>query len=379
MCQIIADLVSRLPRSDFVGAASAAAVVSAMFPGAALAQELPRPARLGSPDARTRLILLGTSGGPGRPGPSMISSALVVNGMVYVIDCGEGVGRQLDRVHIPGPPMRGNSGRIRAVFLTHLHSDHVIDYPNLFMLIGYNGFDVYGPGRRGVMEPVYGDRPAPPVTNPQNPTPGTVDMTNALLAAFATDINDRLRDAGGDPARYTRLRPHDITLPKGTGDDPNGRPSPPMEPFHVYDDENVRVTATLVYHAPIFPAFAFRFDTADGSVVFSGDTAPNQNLVRLARGADILVHEVIDRQWIAAAAKLVTVANNGAAAIHHLESAHTPTDEVGKIAEAAGAKMLVLSHLVPGDLPEAGWQGAQAGYSGRLVVGHDLLEIALPL
>lgn len=91
----------------------------------------------------------------------------------------------------------------------------------------------------------------------------------------------------------------DIVIPSVSGfKSPNETPVPAMEPFLVHEDERVRVTTTLVNHFPILPAFAFRFDTDDGSVVFSGDSSPCDNLVRLAHNTDVLVHEVIDRSWV---------------------------------------------------------------------------------
>ena len=91
---------------------------------------------------------------------------------------------------------------------------------------------------------------------------------------------------------------HDIVVPAGVVKDPNVDPAPPMEPFEVWRDERVTVSAILVPHGLVYPNFAYRFDTASGSVVFSGDTALSPNLVKLARGADILVHEAIDPAWV---------------------------------------------------------------------------------
>lgn len=99
--------------------------------------------------------------------------------------------------------------------------------------------------------------------------------------------------------------PHDIELPDAVGRDYDYEETadglvgtaPAVDPFVVLpeDDNGVTVTATLVNHAPVFPAFAYRFDPPDGSIVFSGDTSPSENLVRLARDADILVHEVLHK------------------------------------------------------------------------------------
>src|SRR5699024_229024 len=106
------------------------------------------------------------------------------------------------------------------------------------------------------------------------------EMWDHLVSAFATDFNDRARD-NRLPTPNELVEAFDIELPEALTSDPNGNPHPQMSPIHVFEDDRVRVSATLVQHAPVFPAFAFRFDTDDGSVVFSGDTGPSDNLVEL--------------------------------------------------------------------------------------------------
>ena len=147
-----------------------------------------------------------------------------------------------------------------------------------------------------------------------------------------------------------------------------------MAPFTVFQDDRVRVTATLVNHAPIWPSFAYRFDTDDGAVVFSGDTSPCANLVRLARGAQILVHEAIVTSWIDRTLPQPRSASNEAIR-NHLLSAHTPVEKVGSIAQAAGVPKLVLSHIVPGNATDSDLAPAQEGFSGQLIIGDDLLQI----
>lgn len=332
--------------------------------------------------SETRLVLLGTSGGPAwwhgthRKG---VSSAVVVGDATYLIDCGEGWGHQYRHAGLGSPGYQGGIEDLRAVFITHQHSDHTVDYPNLLTFAWNNGgpdlkapIQVFGPGDRGELPPIHGTPEADlPVVCPGNPTPGMVGVTDALVQAFATDFNDRMRD------NHTRdlaevFQVHDIPLPAGTGDSPNSDPSPDMDPFVVWEDDRVRVSAVLVNHAPVFPAFGFRFDTDDASIVFSGDTCPCDNLVRLAEGADILVHEVIDREW----AEAVCVDARDQALLHHLLSAHTTIEQVGPVAQRAGVSALVLNHLVPGNNDEARWERAQAGYDGQLIVGQDLMHIA---
>ena len=112
----------------------------------------------------------------------------------------------------------------------------------------------------------------------------------------------------------------------------------------VYEDDRVRVTATLVNHAPVFPSFAFRFDTPDGSITFSGDTSPSDNLVKLGRDTDVLVHEVLDAEAVAAAFPTPHTPQVEAL-IAHLLGSHTTIEQVGPVATRAGARTLVLNHL----------------------------------
>jgi ribonuclease BN (tRNA processing enzyme) len=139
----------------------------------------------------------------------------------------------------------------------------------------------------------------------------------------------------------------------------------------------VRVSATLVKHAPAAPAFGFRFDSHHGSVVFSGDTGVCDNLVRLATGADVLVHEVVDVQWIRGRYGQPPYTPDQEALINHHLTAHTPVADTGRVAERAGVPTLVLNHFVPGNIPESRWAQARKTYSGRLIVGRDLDRIGV--
>ena len=337
---------------------------------------------------RTRVTLLGTAGGPpwwdgsDRMG---ISTAITVNDAVYLIDLGEGWGRQFRKSGLGPAGFQKGLDNTRAVFITHHHSDHTVDYPNLLLLAWHNGSDglarpiqVFGPGDRGVLPPVFGaekrDR-LPEVFNPESPTPGLVESTNRLLQAYALDINDRLRDQGKADLRDI-FRFHDIELPGTADSDPNRDPSPDMDPFEVYRDENVRVTAILVDHRPIFPAFAFRFDTPDGSIVISGDTGVCSNLVKIAAGADLLLHECIDMEWVDTLLGPDSPKPDPSL-MQHMLAAHTSIEQVGAQAEAAGVNTLVLTHLVPGNTPIEKWEKAQVGFSGRVVVGEDLMTFGL--
>ena len=183
-------------------------------------------------------------------------------------------------------------------------------------------------------------------------------MTRNFLKLNEFDIKTRIADEGRPPLAGL-IAPHEI----------------PAEGL-VMQDANVRVTAALVEHPPVKPAFAYRFDCPDRSIVFSGDTRASENLVRLAHGADVLVHEVM---YLPALEQLIATESNATRLREHLLASHTTTEEVGRIATEAGVKTLVLSHFVPGGAPfldDSVWRDAVAPhFKGELIVGRDLLEI----
>lgn len=362
---------SMLHRTALVaGVATGGAVLGSL---AASPAHAARPSR---PDG-AHLTLLGTSGGPPpMPGRSGISTALTVGGRTYIIDMGHGSFDQLDRAGI-------GLGEVDGIFATHLHSDHIADLFTLLWLRfgGLRGFgtighpmEVYGPGPAGAL-PI----PNPPsravsTVHPENPTPGLHDFVAGSITAAAYDINIRIRirDEAWPDIRDL-VHTHEIELPEVRAS-ATGVLAPPMDPFLVVETDSARVSAILVKHPPVFPSYAFRFDTDEGSVVFSGDTTVSENVVTLATGADVLVHEAIDLGYVKAQGFPPALAA-------HLAAAHTDVQKVGSIAERAGVHTLVLTHLVPGDVTAVSdrrWhQNAQRGFSGRVVVGRDLDVVQL--
>ena len=280
---------------------------------------------------KTRLILLGTGGGP-RPRKASSASAQVViaNDSAYVIDCGNGVARQLAFAGVP-------LSTLRHIFLTHHHSDHNADYGNLIWLAWCAGLrtrvDGWGP---------------PPLEK----------MTRLFFEMNAADIDIRIVDEDRVPL-VPLVHVHEFS--------DGGR---------VMQDDNLTVTATLVDHPPVVPSFAYRFDVSDRSIVISGDTLPSDNLIRLADGADVLVHEAL---YVPALDRLAARVPNGAALKRSILSHHTPAEEAGRVARAAGVKKLVLSHFVPADDPaitDQMWlDAALAHFRGEVILGKDLLEI----
>ena len=227
---------TRIDRRELLIRATGAAT-AALWAGHATAQE-----------AKTKLILLGTGGGPRpRKASSAPAQVIVTNGTPYVVDCGDGIARQLVFANVPLPALR-------HIFLTHHHSDHNADYGNLIWLAWAAGLrtrvDTWGP---------------PPLEK----------MTKLFFEMNASDIKARITDEGRVPL-VPLVHVHELNH--------NGE---------VMRDENVTVTAALVNHPPVVPAFSYRFDARDRSIVISGDTARSDNLVKLARGADVLVHTAV--------------------------------------------------------------------------------------
>jgi len=199
MCELIGRAIEQaIQRRRLLGGAGASVLAAVLGKPASAVEIAQQEARLAEAKAAaalfgTRLLLLGTAGGPtywSNTNRRSTSSALVVGDAVYLVDCGDGVGKRLQEALEP-PIQRDTMKTLRALFLTHLHSDHVVDYPNI-LLYGWNAglelaaspLRVFGPGRRGEMEPMFTPpgQPAaePPVMNPSNPTPGTADMTGYL-------------------------------------------------------------------------------------------------------------------------------------------------------------------------------------------------------
>jgi ribonuclease BN (tRNA processing enzyme) len=333
----------------------------------------------------SKLVLLGTAGGP-LPSPtrSGIAQAVVVGDRTYLVDCGSGVTRQLRRARL----LRN----LRRVLITHLHSDHTCDYFNVFLLgwpvLQWNPpVHVFGPGPAGGVPSFPTDAPGHGVSvhEPDDPTPGLETLTRAQFRAHAYDINVRMRESGRRDLRALVVA-REIAVPPAVGASAPDNVAPPMEPIVVDEDDGVRVTAVLVRHAPVFPAFAYRVDTPDGSIVVSGDTAPCENVVTLARGADILVHEVFDDGRVEAEEGDAGHGDAGDGDAweaerrhHHLVTSHTPLSQVGRVAAEAGVRRLVLTHFVPGDdtVADEEWVKGVTDFEGEVVVGRDLLELAL--
>lgn len=280
------------------------------------------------------IVLLGTKGGPAvRQNGSMPTSSLLrLNGKTILIDCGIGSARS-------AVAAGANLLEIDAIFITHLHSDHIVELGPLI-------YTAWTTGMTRTL-PVYG-----PV--------GTESYWRNFLKAMSYDHDIRIEDEG---------RPEIAD----------------MVEFHIVSDgwetelDGVRVGALRVDHPPVAESYAYRFDVNAKSVVFSGDTCYFEPLARFASGASVLVHEAM---LAAGVDKLVARTASAARLREHLLASHTMAEDVGRIASASMVGRLVLNHLVPSDdadIGEADWRReVSKTWNGPVTVGSDGLRIALP-
>ena len=299
--------------------------------------------------AATKLVLLGTQGGPNfntERGES--ANAVVVEGETYLVDCGYGTLMALRRA--------GLSYRdLAATFLTHLHDDHSGDIAALLSHQWSDGrivpMSVYGPF-------------------------GTERMVEAAIAF--SEANTRIRIIDEDRT----VQPVDIF----SGVDVEATPGP----AEVYNDDRVVVSSVENTHFPEsskrempYRSLSYRLDSADRSIVFSGDTAYSEGLIELARGADVLVCEAMQvaamREAFEGMVAAGAYADNAEGVWAHIVGTHTTTEEAGQMAVAAGVGTLVLSHLVPGALgdleDEAYIAGVRLHFDGEVIVGRDQMVI----
>ncbi|HTQ86848.1 MAG TPA: MBL fold metallo-hydrolase, partial [Candidatus Solibacter sp.] len=241
----------------------------------------------------------------------------------FVFDCGRGATQRLYQLGIPFE-------EVDALFLTHLHSDHTVGIPDLW-LTGW----VMG---RSVPLRVWG------------PT-GTSEMMAHLQKAYAFDVHTR-RDVDEQlPGQGAVIQAHDI------------------EQGVVYERDGVKVTAFTVDHGVVKPALGYRVDFAGHSVVLSGDTRYSENLIRFAQGADVLIHEVLDLESYGAADKIYSPKQ-----IQKVIDHHTTAEQAGVVFSRVKPRLAVYSHIVPPDAPNL-IAATRKNYAGPLEVGEDLMSI----
>lgn len=271
-----------------------------------------------------RLLLLGT--GSPRPTLERANTGQIVfaGERPILVDCGAGVMRRLLESGL-------DPARITLLFLTHLHSDHTLDYAEFVL-----GSWAMGRGELAVYGPL-----------------GTERLHRLLLLEpYADDIAYRI-SLGRSPAGVLDVAVHEC----------------PLEPGAIYDDGRLRVRAVPVIHSA--PTLALRFDYAGRSLVISGDTTYCPALVELARGADVLVHDAC----LAPALALQPNPLWGDLA-ERLRHHHATPAEAARVAREAGVRTLVLTHLLRGVHEVPALEEARRGFDGEIILGRDLLEIA---
>ena len=278
------------------------------------------------------VALLGVKGGPAiNPNGSMPTSHLLsFNGKTIVVDCGAGVALGIAR---QGVALKA----IDAIFITHLHSDHYLDLGPLLHSAWTAGLKhhitVYAPL-------------------------GTDDYWKHFIASMRFDIETRMADEGRPDLNYlVSIQTLDAGLVAHTG--------------------NIKVSALRNLHPPLTETFALRFDDGETSVVFSGDTAYFPPLAEFASGANLLIHEAM---YPAGIDRLVARIGNGDDRLRkHMFASHTPVEDAGQIAKAAGVHALAINHMVPIDdpmiTPDDWAAGAKRHWTGPLHIGKDGMRI----
>jgi ribonuclease BN (tRNA processing enzyme) len=288
------------------------------------------------PVSRTQIVLLGTGNPPADPDRSGPATAIIVNGTPYLIDFGAGVVRRAKAAVADRGITALEPTNLRVVFVTHLHSDHTVGYPDLILT-------PWVLGRRVPLE-VYG------------PT-GIKAMTDHLMEAYSADFESRTKErtqglytVGSFPEGH-KVNAHEIRA------------------GIIYKDANVTVTAFPTKHA--LESYGYRFDTPDRSIVITGDTNPTQATIDACHGCDVLIHEVLTLEWLAKRPDFQSYA-----ARHH-----TTTVQLAELASKAKPRLLILYHA------SISWRPAvdsvrsapsellyemMSRYSGHVVVGRDL-------
>jgi len=298
-------------------ALSASLTCALLLLTAAVDAQAPQPAA-----SKTLVVLLGT----GNPGPdpdrSGPATAIVVNGSAYLVDFGPGVIRRAQAAFDRGIKELQPT-KLRVAFVTHLHSDHTVGYPDLI-------FSPWTIGRRFPLE-VYGPK-------------GIKAMTEHIMAAYSVDIETRTNPDGNQrefPEGHN-VNAHEIG------------------PGIIYRDSNVTVTAFATKHA--MESYGYRFQTRDRTIVISGDTNPVQATIDACNGCDVLIHEAHTPAWLATRSEMFK---------QFSAKYHTTTPELAELATKARPRLLILYHY-NGLSNEEIMADMLAHYSRPFVVGRDL-------
>jgi ribonuclease BN (tRNA processing enzyme) len=341
------DPPDRMPITRRTVLRGAAGLAALGLTGPLLAQ--PNAANRPPPPPGTRLVLLGTRGGPGvSVERGETASAVVVDGVPYLVDCGYGTMRSLVAAGLGFQP-------VSTVFLTHLHDDHTAD---LAAMLAHQWT-----GSKATPTNVYGPY-------------ATASTVQGAIAFFRANVEIRMVDEGRTVHPETLFFGHDIDA----GD----------EPVRVFADDKVVVTAATNTHYPErfvarmrHRSLGYRFETSTRSICFSGDTAYSANIVKLARGVDVFVCEVMDHRTYEnnmRRAAEAAAAGNEESVFRHVAETHSTPSDVGRMAKEAGVKTVVLNHQLRGPAGQGFTissfiDGVRGEFDGNVIVGEDQLVI----
>lgn len=271
----------------------------------------------------TKVILIGT-GTPGiNPDRSGPCTAIVVNNTAYLVDMGPGLIRRAKSAQLANGISALDPTNFKVVFVTHLHSDHTVGYPDLI-------FTPWTMGRKFALE-VYGPK-------------GIKSMTDHILEAYRVDIDTRTNPHGNQrefPDGH-KVNAHEVT------------------PGIVYKDENVTVTAFATKHA--MESYGYLFETKDRRIVISGDTNPSDATANACNNCDVLIHEVHTEGWLVTRPAIFQ---------QFAAQYHTTVPQLAELAKKAKPKLLILYHynmLSPDEL----FKDMSVNYPGHFVIGRDL-------
>ena len=270
---------------------------------------------------KTRIVLLGTGAPAPDPEHSGPATAIVVNDTAYLVDLGPGVVRRASAAFARGV-VALEPTRLKVAFITHLHSDHTLGYPDLI-------FTPWTIGRRVPLE-VYGPK-------------GLKAMTEHLQEAYRVDIETR---TNADGNQRDRPEGHNVDVHE-------------ISAGIIYKDANVTVRAFPTKHA--MESFGYRFDTPDRTIVVSGDTNPTQATIDACNGCDVLIHEAHPPAWIATRPPTFQ---------QFAAKYHTTTAQLADLARQAKPRLLILYHYP--NAPEDVFADMSKRYTGEFVVGRDL-------
>jgi ribonuclease Z len=317
-----------MPRSAFVSTLLTCIATALFWPSttAGFLGAVNATAQAPAPSA-FRVILVGTGGGPPVNVQRFGISTIVEAGSTRLLfDCGRASTLRMAQLGIP-------LNTVTKLFLTHLHSDHVIGIPDLWLTPwAASGrqvpFEVWGPD-------------------------GTRAMMDFMQKAFAFDIHVR-RDVDEQfPGEGIRVISHDIA--QGV----------------VFEEGGLKVTAFLVDHGPVAPAFGYRVDYRGHSVALSGDTTISENLIRFAEGVDVLVHEATDPEAFRAGA---AARNQTSQQVERIIAHHTTPEQAGEVFSRVKPRLAVFSHAGNSETLIA---RTKKTYAGRVEPGEDMMTIEI--